>query len=53
VGGKQHRLACLLERSDYIPQSPPGLGIEFEQLDGPTRQRINELVRKLRAATPG
>ena len=31
----------------------PGLGIEFENLDGPTRQRINQLVRKLRAAAPG
>jgi type IV pilus assembly protein PilZ len=31
---------------------PPGLGIEFENLDAPTRQRINELVRKLRAAAP-
>ena len=30
----------------------PGLGIEFENLDGPTRQRINQLVRKLRAAAP-
>jgi len=30
----------------------PGLGIEFESLDGPTRQRINQLVRKLRAAAP-
>jgi type IV pilus assembly protein PilZ len=27
-----------------------GMGIEFEELDAPTRQRINELVRKLRAA---
>jgi len=32
---------------------PPGVGIEFENLDGPTRQRINKLVRKLRAAAPG
>ena len=31
---------------------PPGVGIEFENLDGPTRQRINQLVRKLRAAAP-
>jgi DNA repair protein RadC len=31
---------------------PPGLGIEFENLDGPTCQRINSLVRKLRAAAP-
>ena len=30
----------------------PGLGIEFENLDGPTRQRIDELVRKLRADAP-
>ncbi len=32
---------------------PPGLGIEFEDLDGPTRQRINNLVRKLRASSAG
>lgn len=29
-----------------------GMGIEFEELDGPTRERINDLVRKLRAAAP-
>jgi type IV pilus assembly protein PilZ len=30
---------------------PPGMGIEFEDLDAPTRQRINGLVRNLRAAS--
>ncbi len=30
-------------------QDPPGMGIEFENLDGQARQHINELVRKLRA----
>ncbi len=30
-------------------QDPPGMGIEFENLDGHARQHINELVRKLRA----
>ncbi len=39
--------------SDGEDGESPGLGIEFENLDGPTRQRINELVRKLRAAAPG
>jgi len=29
-----------------------GVGVEFEDLDGPTRHRINQLVRKLRAAAP-
>ena len=29
-----------------------GVGVEFENLDGPTRHRINQLVRKLRAAAP-
>jgi type IV pilus assembly protein PilZ len=27
---------------------PSGMGIEFDDLDTPTRQRINELVRRLR-----
>ena len=39
--------------SDGKGEESPGLGIEFENLDNPTRQRINELVRKLRAAAPG
>jgi len=32
---------------------PPGMGIEFENLDAAARQRIDELVRKLRATAPG
>jgi hypothetical protein len=28
---------------------PPGMGIEFDDLDPQTRQRINEMVRRLRA----
>jgi type IV pilus assembly protein PilZ len=39
--------------SDGEGGESPGLGIEFESFDGPTRQRINKLVRKLRAAAPG
>ena len=31
---------------------PPGMGIEFESLDAETRQRVNDLVRQLRAAAP-
>ena len=27
----------------------PGMGVEFEELDASTRQRINDLVRTLRA----
>lgn len=27
---------------------PPGMGIEFEQLDPESRERINELIRRLR-----
>lgn len=38
--------------SDGLSGEPPGVGIEFEDLDGSTRQRINDLVRKLRAAAP-
>ena len=30
-------------------EEPPGMGIEFENLDSQARQHINELVRKLRA----
>lgn len=30
-------------------ENPPGMGIEFENLDGQARHHINELVRKLRA----
>ena len=30
---------------------PSGMGIEFDDLDTQTRQRINELVRRLRAST--
>ncbi len=29
---------------------PPGMGIEFENLDDGSRQKINELVRSLRSA---
>lgn len=32
---------------------PPGMGIEFEHLDGTARARINQMVRKLRADGPG
>lgn len=39
--------------SDGEDGGAPGLGIEFENLDGPTRQQINELVRKLRVPAPG
>ena len=31
---------------------PPGMGIEFGELDVLTRDRIDDLVRKLRAAAP-
>ncbi len=30
------------------PGEPPGIGIEFDDLDGQARQRINQLVRRLR-----
>jgi type IV pilus assembly protein PilZ len=30
-------------------EEPPGMGIEFEDLDADARRRINELVRALRA----
>jgi type IV pilus assembly protein PilZ len=34
------------------PDYPPGMGIEFDNLDGRARQRINETVRGLRAGAP-
>lgn len=30
---------------------PPGMGIEFDILDGETRQRVDQLVRRLRTST--
>ncbi len=35
--------------SEGDDENPPGMGIEFENLDDQARQYINELVRKLRA----
>jgi uncharacterized protein (TIGR02266 family) len=35
--------------SDGSDTGVPGMGIEFEKLDAATRQRINELVKGLRA----
>ncbi len=35
--------------SEGTGSEPPGMGIEFEDLDRAARQHINELVRKLRA----
>ncbi|MDH3520431.1 MAG: TIGR02266 family protein [Myxococcales bacterium] len=32
---------------------PPGMGIEFENLDGQSRELINDLVRNLRVGMPG
>ena len=33
------------------PGEPPGIGIEFDDLDSQARQRINQLVRRLRTDT--
>jgi hypothetical protein len=30
------------------PGEPPGIGVEFDDLDSQARQRINQLVRRLR-----
>jgi type IV pilus assembly protein PilZ len=38
--------------TDGAGAEPAGMGIEFENLDGPTRQLLNDLVRKLRVASP-
>lgn len=35
-------------RMESDSEGPPGMGIEFEEMDELTRQRINELVRELR-----
>jgi type IV pilus assembly protein PilZ len=42
----------VVHQSAGSPGDPPGMGIEFSELDAPTRDRINGLVRKLRAAAP-
>ncbi len=34
------------------PGEPSGMGIEFSKLDTSSRDRINDMVRKLRAASP-
>jgi len=34
---------------DGGPGEPPGMGIEFDDLDRQARERINQLVRRLRA----
>jgi uncharacterized protein (TIGR02266 family) len=31
---------------------PPGMGIEFDELDGEARQRINAFVKALRSSSP-
>ncbi len=39
----------VVRTTDGDAETGPGMGIEFENLDGQARQHINELVRKLRA----
>ncbi|HEY8153832.1 MAG TPA: TIGR02266 family protein [Myxococcota bacterium] len=38
----------VVRTSPGSPDEPPGMGIEFDDLDPQTRQRINEMVRRLR-----
>ena len=45
--------AHVVRASAGEPGEPRGMGLEFEHLDGPARQRINELVRALRAGAGG
>ncbi|MDH3212709.1 MAG: DNA repair protein RadC [Myxococcales bacterium] len=49
-----HVLGRIAHTTDGGPGEPPGMGIEFDDLDGQARQRINQLVRCLRtdAARP-
>jgi type IV pilus assembly protein PilZ len=42
VGGR------IAHTRDGAPGEPPGMGIEFDDLDAQARQRINDLVRRLR-----
>src|SRR5262245_20653050 len=44
-----HVVGTVVRSSDGSASEPPGMGIEFDQLDSQTRQRVNELVRRLRA----
>jgi type IV pilus assembly protein PilZ len=47
-----HTRGTVVHVSNGEGDEPVGMGIEFDDLDPPTRQRINQLVRKLRAASP-
>jgi type IV pilus assembly protein PilZ len=39
----------VVRTTDGSDNEPPGMGIEFDHLDGQTRQRVDQLVRRLRA----
>jgi type IV pilus assembly protein PilZ len=38
----------VVRTSDGSATEPSGMGIEFDELDGQTRQRVDQLVRRLR-----
>jgi len=41
----------VVRTSDGSGSEPPGMGIVFDDLDSQTRQRVNNLVRRLRTST--
>ena len=41
------RVTHVQEHGDAI--HPPGMGVQFEELDADARERINDFVRKLRS----
>jgi type IV pilus assembly protein PilZ len=43
-------LGTVVRVTEGDSDDPPGMGIEFDDLDADTRERINELVRRLRAS---
>ncbi len=45
-------LGTVVRVSDGDDGDPPGMGIVFGELDARTRDRVDDLVRKLRAAAP-
>ena len=43
-----HVVGRVAHTTNGSPGEPPGIGIEFDDLDSQARQRINQLVRRLR-----
>jgi uncharacterized protein (TIGR02266 family) len=51
-GGEAIETVGRVVRTSVGDDGPPGMGIEFDELDAGARVRIDELVRSLRATGP-